>query len=147
VPPQQAVGQERQLSNLETAIAVAAAAHMDQKDCNGDPYILHALRVMMAQTTRETQILAVMHDMIEHTATALNDIYSFGFDDDIVLALNAITRRDDEDHLLFVKRACSNPIARPVKIADLRDNLRLHREDAERSRGYREALQMLGEKP
>ncbi len=85
--------------------------------------------------------------MIEHTATSLNDIYSFGFDDDIVLALNAITRRDDEDHLVFVKRACSNPIARPVKIADLRDHLRLHREDAERSRGYREALQMLGEKP
>ncbi|WP_079211157.1 GTP pyrophosphokinase [Brucella pituitosa] len=135
------------MSNLETAIAVAAAAHMDQADRNGDPYILHGLRVMMAQTTRETQIVAVMHDMIEHTATSLNDIYSFGFGDDIVLALNAMTRRDDEDHLAFVKRACSNPIARPVKIADLRDNLRLHQEDAERFARYRAALEMLGERP
>jgi (p)ppGpp synthase/HD superfamily hydrolase len=73
------------MSNLETAIAVAAAAHMDQKSDNGDPYILHPLRVMMAQETRETQILAVMHDMIEHTKTSLNDIYSFGFDDDIAM--------------------------------------------------------------
>lgn len=135
------------MSNLETAIAVAAAAHMDQKSDNGDPYILHPLRVMMAQETRETQILVVMHDMIEHTNTSLNDIYSFGFDDDIVLALNAITRRDDEDYLVYVKRACSNPIARPVKIADLRDNLRTYGDDEEHRERYTAALEMIGEAP
>jgi len=133
------------MSNLETAIAVAAAAHMDQKADNGEPYILHALRVMMAQESLETQILGVMHDMIERTNTSLNDIYSFGFDDDIVLALNAITRRDDEDHLLYVKRACSNPIARPVKIADLRDNLDRYADDEDCRQRYTAALEMLGE--
>jgi len=135
------------MSNLETAIAVAAAAHMDQKSDNGDPYIMHPLRVMMVQETLETQILAVMHDMIEHTNTSLNDVYSFGFDDDIVLALNAITRRDDEEYFVYVKRACSNPIARPVKIADLRDNLHTYRDDEEHRARYTAALEMLGEAP
>jgi (p)ppGpp synthase/HD superfamily hydrolase len=135
------------MSNLETAIAVAAAAHMDQKADNGEPYILHALRVMMAQESLETQILGVMHDMIERTNTSLNDIYSFGFDDDIVLALNAITRRDDEEYLLYVKRACSNPIARPVKIADLRDNLGRYADDEDCRQRYITALEMIGEAP
>lgn len=135
------------MSNLETAIAVAAAAHMDHKSDSGDPYILHPLRVMMAQKTLETQILAIMHDMIEHTNTSLNDVYSFGFDDDIVLALNAITRRDDEDYFVYVKRACSNPIARPVKIADLRDNLLNYGDDEESRVRYTTALEMLGEMP
>jgi len=133
------------MSNIETAIAVASAAHMGQVDKNGEPYIFHPIRVMLAQTTTETQIVGVMHDMIEDTDTSLNDVYSFGFDDDIVLALNAITRRDDEDYFVYVKRACSNPIARPVKIADLRDNLRASSDDADRRARYTKALELIGE--
>ncbi|MBV2143096.1 GTP pyrophosphokinase [Falsochrobactrum sp. TDYN1] len=135
------------MSNIETAIAVAAAAHMGQVDKNGEPYILHPIRVMLAQTTSETQIVGVMHDMIEDTNTSLNDIYSFGFDDDIVLAMSAITRRDDEDYFVYVARACSNPIARPVKIADLRDNLRASNDDDSRRARYLKALELVGEKP
>ncbi|MFC0245848.1 GTP pyrophosphokinase [Falsochrobactrum ovis] len=135
------------MSNLETAIAVAAAAHMGQVDKNGEPYILHPIRVMQVQTTTEAQIVGVMHDMIEDTDTSLDDIYSFGFDDDIVLALNAITRRDGEDYFVYVARACSNPIARPVKIADLRDNLRASNDDESRRARYLRALDMLGENP
>lgn len=103
------------MSNIETAIAVASAAYMGQVDKNGEPYIFHPIRMMLAQTTTETPIDGVMHDMIKDTDTSLNDIYSFGFDDEIVLVLNAITRRDDEDYLLYVKRTCSNPIARWLK--------------------------------
>ncbi|MGH6774805.1 hypothetical protein [Brucella tritici] len=65
----------------------------------------------------------------------------------IVLALNAITRRGDEDYLVYVKRACSNPIARPVKIADLRDNLRAYGDDEEHRVRYTAALEMIGEAP
>ncbi|MBK3745160.1 GTP pyrophosphokinase [Paraburkholderia aspalathi] len=135
------------MSNIETAIAVSAAAHMGQVDSNGEPYILHPIRVMLAQTTTETQIVGVMHDMVANTDTSINDIYSFGFDDDIVLAINAITRRDEEDYFAYVTRACSNPIARPVKIADLRDNLRASTDDTDRRARYLEALDMVGEKP
>jgi (p)ppGpp synthase/HD superfamily hydrolase len=135
------------LSNIETAIAVAAAAHMGQVDKNGDPYILHPVRVMAAQTSTEAQIVGVMHDMIEDTDTTFNDVYSFGFDEQIVHALDAITRRDDEDYFDYVKRAAANEIARPVKIADLRDNLRASADDADRRARYLKALEMLGETP
>lgn len=134
------------MSNLETAIAVAAAAHMDQKDERGNPFILHPLRVMLAQDTVETQIVGVMHDMIERTDTSLNDVYSFGFDDDIVLALNAITMRDDEEYLVYIKRACANPIVRPVKIAELRDEVN-NCEDEQHRVQCAYALKILGETP
>lgn len=133
------------MSNIETAIAVAAAAHMGQVDKNGEPYILHPIRVMLAQTSSEAQIVGVMHDMIEDTDTTFNDVYSFGFDEQIVHALDAITRRDDEDYFDYVKRAGANEIARPVKVADLRDNLRASVGDADRRARYLKALDMLGE--
>lgn len=40
-----------------------------------------------------------------------------------------------------------NPIARPVKIADLRDNLRTYGDDEEPRARYTAALEMIGEAP
>jgi GTP diphosphokinase / guanosine-3',5'-bis(diphosphate) 3'-diphosphatase len=41
------------MSTLERAIAIAAAAHAGQVDKAGTPYILHPLRVMLAQTSND----------------------------------------------------------------------------------------------
>lgn len=136
-----------EMSNLETAIAVASAAHMGQLDKRGDPFILHPIRVMLVQTTLQTRIVAILHDMVASSDTSFNDLYSFGFDDDIALAVNSITRRDEEDYFEFIRRASRNPLSRPVKIADLRDNLQMVTEtgDVDARERYIQALQLLGE--
>ena len=56
-------------SMLERAIEVAVVSHAGQVDKNGEPYILHPLRVMFAVRehggTVAQQAAAVLHDVIE----------------------------------------------------------------------------------
>lgn len=136
---------------LERAIAIAAAAHAGQKDKAGNPYILHPLRVMLAVQVPEERIVAVLHDVVEDTPWTLDALRAEGFSNDVVAAVDALTRRDGEDYFEFVRRAVAHPIARPVKIADLRDNMDLARiaaptgRDDARIDRYREALRMIGE--
>ncbi len=55
------------MSNLARAIAVAAQAHVDQRDKSGAPYILHSLRIMLRMGTEEEMMVAVLHDVVEDT--------------------------------------------------------------------------------
>jgi guanosine-3',5'-bis(diphosphate) 3'-pyrophosphohydrolase len=55
------------MSTLERAICIAASAHAGQVDKAGAPYILHVLRVMLAMSSEEERIVAVLHDVLEDT--------------------------------------------------------------------------------
>ena len=116
--------------NLEQAIRIAASIHAGQKDKQGQPYILHPLRVMLTLNTEEERILAVLHDTIEDSswvtfrATAemvtgsAQPLPAALFD-----ALNAITRRKDEQYATYIERLGENRLARVVKLTDLHDNM------------------------
>jgi guanosine-3',5'-bis(diphosphate) 3'-pyrophosphohydrolase len=106
---------------LGKAIALAATAHGAQTDRAGEPYILHPLRVMLACTTPETRLAAVLHDVVEDTDTDVAGLAA-DFPPPIVEAVDALSRRDGEDYFAFIERARANPIARAVKLADLHDN-------------------------
>jgi (p)ppGpp synthase/HD superfamily hydrolase len=136
------------MSDLTTAILVAANAHHGQVDKAKQPYILHPLRVMLAVDSDEERIAAVLHDVVVDTEVTLEDLRTKGFPAGVVEAVEALTRRDDEPYPDFIKRARSNEIARRVKIADILDNTNPERV---RAAGlgeqfldrYREALEML----
>ena len=139
------------MSTLERAIALAAEAHAGQRDKAGEPYILHPLRVMLAVNTPEEQMTGVLHDVVEDTSITLDRLRAEGFPETVVEAVDALTRRDGEDYFDFARRAGSNLISRPVKLADLRDNLNLSRipaptqRDHDRIARYEKALKLLGE--
>lgn len=137
------------LSTLERAIAIAAAAHAGATDKGGQPYILHPLRVMLAVDSTEAKIAAVLHDVVEDTDWTLARLYQEGFSETVLQALDALTRRENEDYLVFVRRARINPISRQVKIADLTDNMDLSRlpsptaRDLDRIKKYKAAVAVL----
>lgn len=138
------------MSTLERAIAIAAEAHAGQVDKAGEPYILHPLRVMMRLETVEDRIVGVLHDVVEDNATwPLAALRAEGFVEAILAAVDAVTRREDEDYESFVRRAGKNAIGRRVKLADLADNMELNRiktpgpKDQERMERYRKAREIL----
>lgn len=139
--------------DLGRAMEIAAAAHEGQTDKAGDPYILHPLRVMAACKGDAAQIVAVLHDVVEDSDWTLEALRAEGLPDDLVAALDAVTRRDAEDYFDFVCRAGQSEIGRAVKIADLRDNLEISRiekptdKDERRCEKYRQALQILKASP
>lgn len=137
------------MSNLETAIALAANAHAGQVDKAGQPYILHPLRVMLQLTEPHERVTAALHDVVEDTDVSLEDLREQGFPEEVVEAVDALTKRDGETRLQAAKRAGANAIARMVKIADVSDNLDTRRlnhltpEDKARLQEYREVLSYL----
>lgn len=112
------------MTALDEAIKLATDAHAGQVDKSGERYILHPLRVMLAMKTDNERIVAVLHDVVEDTPVTCDELYwMHGFAPEIVLAVAALTRGKNEDYFDFIRRLAPNPIARAVKIADLRDNL------------------------
>lgn len=112
------------MSDLDMAIEVAVDAHRNQYDKNGQPYILHHLRVMLSQDDDVSRIVAVLHDVVEDSTTVGGGDILALFGGSIHEAVTALTRYEGESYEDFIVRAKANPIARRVKIADIKDNLR-----------------------
>ncbi|TKJ88505.1 GTP pyrophosphokinase [Pseudomonas koreensis] len=131
---------------LERAIAIAATAHAGQVDKGGAPYILHPLKVMLRMTTLEERIVAVLHDVVEDCGVSLDDLRNEGISEEVLTAIESVTKVQGESYEDFVDRAAQNPIGRVVKLADLEENSDLSRiaspswEDLERIEKYRRAI-------
>ena len=137
------------MATHEQAISLAAKQHEGQVDKANAPYILHPLRVMLNVPTIEHKIVAVLHDILEDTETTIEDLYQFGFQEHIIDAIVALTKKQGETRLEAAQRARQNPIARVVKLADINDNMDLSRiqsptvKDFERLKEYQQVRDLL----
>lgn len=113
--------------NLERAIQIATEAHKGQFDKSGKPYILHPLRVMLRMNTPEQMMAGVLHDVVEDTSWTLTQLREEGFPEEVVQAVDCLSRRESESYDQFVERLLPHPIARKVKLADLEDNMDIRR--------------------
>ena len=118
---------ERELALLEKAIGIAVEAHRGQRDRYQSPYILHPLRVMGRLQTVPEKIVAVLHDVVEDTHWTFQDLEREGFPEEILVALDCLTKRAGEPYEELIARAAANPLARRVKAADLEDNMDIRR--------------------
>jgi (p)ppGpp synthase/HD superfamily hydrolase len=130
------------MTSLEKAIKIALTAHQGQKDKAGAPYILHPLRLMQQMQDETEQIVAVLHDVTEDSRYSLESIRKEGFSKKIIAALECLTRDDGEPYESYIDRVKLNPLAKKVKLADLKDNMNITRlsnineKDIERLRKY-----------
>ena len=137
---------------LNKAIEIAAKAHSGQVDKVGCPYILHPLRVMLNYCKNESEsvkICAALHDVIEDTDITLDELRAEGFSEEILAALDCLTKRENEDYDDFISRVLTNEIACKTKIGDLADNMDMTRipnptaRDEERTKKYRKATERI----
>jgi (p)ppGpp synthase/HD superfamily hydrolase len=115
------IKERRAPSLLDRAVALAAHAHA------GQAYILHPLRVMARVETDDERVVAILHDAVENGSDriSLARLREEGFPEEIVEAIDCLTRRDGEGYDDFVDRLAPNALARRVKLADLAENLDL----------------------
>lgn len=134
------------MATLERAVGIAATAHAGMKDKGGEPYLLHALRVMLAVRTPHERMAAVLHDVVEDCSPpwTLEKLAQEGFPAEVLTAVEALTKRPGETRLAAARRAAADPVALRVKLADVADNLDLGRiatltmDDFKRILEYRE---------
>ncbi len=117
--------------SLEDAVELATRAHAGQLDKVGEQYIGHPLRVMraVADSVAETgvdrvqaQLVAVLHDVVEDTDLALEDLASLGYPPEVVAAVDALSHRPAESVEDYLARVAANDLAIVVKRADMADN-------------------------
>lgn len=137
------------MSTLEKAIQIAVQAHTGQTDKAGAPYILHPLRLMFQMRSETEQITAVLHDVVEDSDWSLDALRAEGFSEEIISAIDSLTRRQGQSYTAFIARIKENSLARRVKLADIEDNMNMTRisifteTDANRLEKYHRAWKSL----
>lgn len=112
---------------LEQAIQLASTKHYGQRDKSGKPYIFHLLHVMNNVNNLSSKIVAILHDILEDTDMTKNDLLNLGFCENIVEAIDVLTKTKQEVYMDYIKKVNQNPIAKEVKLADLKHNMDLTR--------------------
>jgi guanosine-3',5'-bis(diphosphate) 3'-pyrophosphohydrolase len=138
------------MSTIERAIEIAACAHAGQVDKAGEPYIFHPIRLMLVVSGQYERMAAVLHDVVEDTAVTLDDLRREGFPPEVIEAVDILTKMEGESRLNAAVRASRNPVTRVVKLADVADNMDLHRitnpteKDYARLKEYEQVRALLG---
>lgn len=103
------------------ALSIATKAHEGQVDKGGLPYILHPIHLAKEMDEEDACIVALLHDVVEDSPVTFEDL-SPHFSPTILKALRLLTHREDEAYADYIKRLKTNPLAKKVKLADLRHN-------------------------
>ena len=117
----------------------------DKVDKGGHKYIDHLLHVSeriedlanekvedhkstLGLYYKKAEIVALLHDILEDTDCTPEILKEKGFDDEIINAVIAITRKKEEQYYFdFIDRVKKNDLAKLVKIYDLEDNMDIKR--------------------
>lgn len=97
--------------------------HHGQYDKLGVPYLLHPVAVAEQMTTENEILVALLHDVVEDTSVTLDDLRDRGYSDEVVAAVDILTRRSGEPYSTYIERVSTNELARRIKLADLQHNL------------------------
>lgn len=133
------------------AIKIAFEAHKNQTDKTGLPYILHPVHLAEQMDDETSTCVALLHDVVEDTDIILEQLYAEGFTEEIVAAVAAMTHDPSVPYMDYVREIKKNPVAKKVKLADLRHNSDLSRLDEvdeyaiRRKEKYAEAIKILSE--
>ena len=133
------------------ALRLCFDAHKEQVDKTGLPYVFHPFHLAEQMTDEATAVCALLHDVVEDTEMTLEDLAAMDFGSDVIEALRLLTHDPSVPYFDYVAALSQNPIARRVKLADLRHNSDLSRMDEidewalARTEKYKTAIKMLEE--
>lgn len=120
---------------LDLAREIAIKAHDGQFRWDGKtPYIAHPAAIAQAVidnwgglgecgSPEHAMAAAWLHDVVEDTPLTIADLRAQGIDEEILTAVDLLTKRDGEEYLQYLLRLRCNEIARIVKIQDIKNNM------------------------
>ncbi len=131
------------------ALKLCFEAHKDQVDKTGMPYVFHPFHLAEQMKDEISVTCALLHDVVEDTDYTPDDLRSMGFPEEVLTVLALLTHDESVPYMTYVEALSKHPIARQVKLADLRHNSDLSRLDEvderakERQKKYRQAIRKL----
>lgn len=134
------------------AMILCFEKHQKQLDKSGIPYPFHPFHVAESMPDEATTCVALLHDILEDTDVTCDQLSANGFTKEMIDALKLLTHDASLTYPEYIKRIKQNPLARCVKISDLKHNSDITRlntitdEDLARLNQYQQALEILGVK-
>ena len=112
------------------AARFAYEAHHGYMDDFGLPYIFHPFHLAEQMADESTTCVALLHDLVEHTEVTF-EMLEAEFPDYIVESVRRLTHEKDCDYLEYIRTLKMDPVAKTVKLADLK-----HNSDPDRAAGF-----------
>ncbi|WP_433056695.1 HD domain-containing protein [Dactylosporangium sp. CS-033363] len=135
------------LERLDEAVAFAVERHGEQRRPAGEPYVEHLLEALEVLVDAvgvrdvDTLVAAVLHDVVEDTATTIGEVRA-RFGERVADLVGWVTK--SEDRQLYLQSLRNAPeAALAVKLADRLSNvqrLRTHPRAEKRGSYYRETV-------
>ena len=133
------------------AMELCLSAHRDQTDKGGYPYAFHPIHLAEQMMDEYSVIVALLHDVAEDTSFTKEKLSAMGFPPPVMTALELLCHDPAVPYLDYVAALRHDPIARQVKLADLRHNSdtsrlpQLDEQGRARLEKYRSAIALLEE--
>ena len=136
-------------SIVDLALSIARKAHEGQLDKAEVDYIEHPIYVASQVDTEEEKAVALLHDVIEDSPVSAEELLQACLPETVVTAVQVLTKKKEQDYQTYLETVKKNPLARVVKLADLKHNSDLSRlssiteKDRERLKKYKKAIDFL----
>lgn len=129
------------------ASGIAERVHATQKRRDGQPYMNHIREVVEGVSSPEARMVAYLHDTMEDGGITSEQLRAEGIPERVIEAVNALTRPPPAEQRMtyqeYIEQIVKpNDLAREVKIADLRSNLK-NNDNAGQVKRYERALKTL----
>ena len=131
------------------ALRLCFDSHKEQNDKSGMPYVFHPFHLAEQMQDEDSTIVALLHDVVEDTDMTIEGLRDMGFSERVCDAISLMTHKDGVPYMEYVASIKQNPIAKAVKLADLRHNSDMTRLDSitlidvAREEKYRRAIEIL----
>ena len=138
-------------SLTKKALKICFDSHVNQIDKSGLPYVFHPFHLAEQMDDENSVCVALLHDVVEDTDMTFADLEREGFNQNIIDALKLLTHDLEVPYMDYVSKIKQNPLARKVKLADLKHNSDLTRLDIvderimERVEKYKKAIELLSD--
>ena len=133
------------------ALKLCFDTHKDQVDKSGMPYVFHPFHLAEQMDDEMSTVCALLHDVVEDSEMTFDGLSDMGFPSEVIEVLRLLTHEDEVPYMDYVREIKNNPVARKVKLADLKHNSDSTRVDQADDRmlrrweKYREAIRILSE--
>ena len=103
------------------AMKIAYEAHLGQLDYNDVPYIFHPYHLAEQMDDEVSCTVALLHDVVEDTPITFSDLEQI-FPAQVVEIVRLLTHDENIDYFDYIREIKKNPIAKKVKLEDLKNN-------------------------
>ena len=138
-------------AETKKALKLCFAAHKEQVDKSGLPYVFHPFHLAEQMEDEVTTVVALLHDVVEDSSYTFAELEAMGFAAEVISALRLLTHEASVPYMEYVAAIKKDPVATAVKLADLRHNSDTTRLDTVDERAqrrvekYRQAIRLLSE--